>query len=61
MDMEEWIKHSCIFNYLDDTETSCKDKDEQVVIKNWKRMLLQTFKNSWHQMDWLQTLQKLSL
>jgi hypothetical protein len=32
-DMEEWVKHSCIFNYADDTESSCKDKDEQEVLK----------------------------
>jgi len=32
-DMEEWVKHSCIFNYADDTESSCKDKDEQVVLR----------------------------
>ncbi len=32
-DMEEWVKHSCIFNYADDTESSCKDKVEQVVMK----------------------------
>ncbi len=25
-DMEEWIKHSCIFNYADVTESSWKDK-----------------------------------
>ncbi len=31
--MEEWVKHSCIFNYADDTESSCKGKDEQVVMK----------------------------
>ena len=32
-DMEEWVKESCIFNYADDTESSCKDKDEQVVMR----------------------------
>ena len=31
--MEEWVKESCIFNYADDTESSCKDKDEQVVMR----------------------------
>jgi len=35
-DMEEWVKHSCIFNYADDTESSCKGKDEQVVMKKLK-------------------------
>jgi hypothetical protein len=37
--MGEWVKHSCIFNYADDNKSSCKDKDEQVVMKNWKKML----------------------
>ena len=32
-DMEEWVKHSCIFTYADDTESSCKDKDEHIVMK----------------------------
>ena len=32
-DMEEWVKESCIFNYADDTKSSCKDKDEQVVMR----------------------------
>jgi hypothetical protein len=41
-DMEEWVKHSCIFNYADDTKSSCKDKDKQVMMKSWK-MMLHTF------------------
>jgi hypothetical protein len=32
-DMDEWVKHLCIFNYADDTESSCKVEDEQVVMK----------------------------
>ncbi len=31
--MKEWVKHSCIFNYADDTESSCRDKHEQVVMR----------------------------
>ena len=32
-DMEEWITHSSIYNYADDTASSCQDKKEQVVIE----------------------------
>jgi hypothetical protein len=32
-DMEEWITHSCIYTYADDTSSSCQDSVEQVVIK----------------------------
>ena len=32
-DLEEWVKHSKIFNYADDTSSSCKDKEENVVIE----------------------------
>ncbi len=31
--MEEWVKHYYIFTYADDTESSCKDKNEQMVMK----------------------------
>jgi len=37
--MEEWATHCCIFNYADVTQSSCKDKNEQVVMKNGKKML----------------------
>ncbi len=32
-DIEDWVKESCIFNYADDTQSNCKDKDEQVVMR----------------------------
>jgi hypothetical protein len=31
-DMEEWTKHSTIFNYTDDTSSSCNDVDIKVVM-----------------------------
>jgi hypothetical protein len=32
-------KHSCNFNYADDTESSCKDKDEQSVVKKLEEFM----------------------
>jgi hypothetical protein len=32
-DMEEWITHSSIYTYVDDTSSSCQDSVEQVFIK----------------------------
>jgi hypothetical protein len=32
-DMEEWITHSSIYTYADDTSSSCQDSVEQVVIE----------------------------
>ena len=32
-DMEEWIKHSSIYTYADDTSSSCQDQEEETVIK----------------------------
>ncbi len=42
-DMEEWVKESCIFNYADDTESSCKDKYEQVVMKKLQNVITSYF------------------
>jgi hypothetical protein len=29
-DLEAWVTHSAIFNYADDTSSSCKDKEEKM-------------------------------
>jgi len=43
-DMEEWVKHSCIWNYADDSKSSCKDKDEQVNMKETGRRYYKHFR-----------------
>ena len=35
--MEEWITHSSIYTYADDTSSSCQDSLEQVVIKQLEK------------------------
>ena len=32
-DMEDWVEHSTIFNYADDTSSSCTDKSTEVIKK----------------------------